>query len=361
MIQTKKFLFILAAVTAALPVTGIAGNEDRSGQAGAYELLINPWARSAGWNGANSANTRGLEASFMNVAGTAFTQKTEFLFSHSYWLKGTDININSFGLTQKLGASSVIGLGLMSMNFGEVEITTPEIPEGGIGKFSPRFMNLGLSYAKAFSSTIFGGLNFKTISEGISNVKATGVALDAGIQYVTGLGKGKDGKKNTDNLKFGIALKNVGPPVHYTGDGLSFKGIVLSTGANLTVEHRSETFELPSLINIGAAYDYKPTDQFRATVAGSFTSNSFSKDAYQGGIELAYMEYTMIRFGYYQEAKAKSTLSDPITTVYTGPSAGVSFNVPLGKGSARTISIDYSVRFTRIFDNVHSIGARINL
>jgi len=26
-----------------------AGNKDRSGQAGASELLINPWARSSGW------------------------------------------------------------------------------------------------------------------------------------------------------------------------------------------------------------------------------------------------------------------------------------------------------------------------
>ncbi|MBK5284896.1 MAG: DUF3308 domain-containing protein, partial [Bacteroidia bacterium] len=33
--------------------TVLAGNNDRAGQAGATELLINPWARSSGFGGAN--------------------------------------------------------------------------------------------------------------------------------------------------------------------------------------------------------------------------------------------------------------------------------------------------------------------
>ena len=73
----------------------LAGNPDRSGQAGATELLINPWARSSGWAGSNVAGARGLEAMFLNVAGTAFTKKTELMFARTNWLKGTDINPNA--------------------------------------------------------------------------------------------------------------------------------------------------------------------------------------------------------------------------------------------------------------------------
>ena len=360
--KTKNYLYVLLC-GAGFAVCGnlFAGNEDRSGQAGASELLINPWARSSGWGGANSANSHGLEATYLNVAGTAFTQKTEIQFSNTTWLKGTDISINSFGISQKLGESSVLGVNMVSMNFGEVDITTTATPEGGIGKFSPRMMNLGLSYAKAFSTSIYGGINVKALSEGISNVSAQGIAIDAGIQYVTGIGKTKEGKKKTDNLKFGISLKNVGPPIRYSGDGLSFKGIVQSTGTTLTVQHRSEHFELPSLVNIGAAYDYLPAEKMRLTFAGTFTSNSFSKDAYQLGAEFAYMNYFMLRAGYYLEQKTKSLLMESISSVYSGPSAGFSLNVPFGKGATRSFAIDYSVRFTRIFDNVHCIGARINL
>ena len=32
--------------------TAFAGNKDRTGQAGATELLINPWASTAGWGNA---------------------------------------------------------------------------------------------------------------------------------------------------------------------------------------------------------------------------------------------------------------------------------------------------------------------
>src|SRR4051812_8222845 len=81
----------------------LAGNPDRAGQAGATELLINPWARSSGWAGANVAGCKGLESMYGNVAGTAFTKKTELLFCRTQYLKGSDININAFGLTQHVG------------------------------------------------------------------------------------------------------------------------------------------------------------------------------------------------------------------------------------------------------------------
>ena len=41
-------------------------------------------------------------------------------------------------------------------------------------------MNIGISYAKAFSNSIYGGFAIKIISESISNSKAQGVAIDAG-------------------------------------------------------------------------------------------------------------------------------------------------------------------------------------
>jgi hypothetical protein len=154
------------------------------------ELLINPWARSSGWGGANSAGVRGLESQFLNVAGLAFTKKTELLFSHTNWLSGTDIGINSFGLSQKVGESGVLGLGVMSMNFGDIPITTVDQPEGGLGTFSPSYINIGLSYAKEFSNRIYGGITVRLVSEAIADVKASGIAFDAGVQYVTGFNEG---------------------------------------------------------------------------------------------------------------------------------------------------------------------------
>ena len=353
-------LFLTAGVQYLLLNTeSFAGNGDRAGQAGAPELLINPWARSSGWNGANSASVRGIEGMFLNVAGTAFTKKSEFVFSTTNLIKAADIKINTFGFTQKMGESSVIGLGIMAMNFGAIPVTTVDLPEGGTGTFSPQYLNIGLSYAKAFSNSIYGGINVKAISESIANIGAQGIAFDAGIQYVTGIGQDKDGKRNSDNLKFGIALKNVGPPIRYRGDGLSFSGTINSTGSSLSVEQRSERFELPSLVNIGGTYDYKISDMHRLSFAANFTSNSFTNNQYQGGIEYGFRSYFMVRAGYlYEKDIANSQLR---TIWFTGPSGGFTFEVPIGKLSDRTFGLDYSYRASSPFAGVHSIGARINL
>jgi hypothetical protein len=329
-----------------------AGNEDRVGQAGAGELLINPWARSSGWAGANIASIRGLEAMFLNVAGTAFTPRTEVVFSHTQWLKGTDININSFGLTQKVGEAGVLGLGIMSMNFGDIEITTVELPEGGRGTFSPQFINIGLSYARIFSNSIYGGLAVKIVSESISDVGAQGICFDAGIQYVTGFNPDKD------NLMFGISLKNVGPPMRYDGDGLSFRGLIPATELNMTVQQRSEQFELPSLVAIGVAYNFDLAESHKITLAASFTSNAFMKDQYAIGLQYGFKEYFMIRGGMLIEDGIFDDLER--TNALTGPTGGVTFQVPFGD-TGKSFGIDYSYRATDPFDGVHSFGARLNL
>ena len=132
-----------------------AGNKDRSGQAGASELLINPWARGNGWGNANVANVRGLEGIWTNVAGTAFTTRTDLIFAHTKWLGGSGVDINAFGFSQKVGESGAVSLAVMSMAFGEVDITTVDQPDGGIGTFTPSLMNINMAYAKAFSNSIY--------------------------------------------------------------------------------------------------------------------------------------------------------------------------------------------------------------
>ncbi len=44
------------------------------------------------------------------------------------------------------------------MNFGDIDITTEDLPEGGIGTFSPKLTTINLGYAKEFSNSIYGGL-----------------------------------------------------------------------------------------------------------------------------------------------------------------------------------------------------------
>jgi hypothetical protein len=368
MIKRNFLMLILIVVSVFNMQIANAGNDNLSGQAGATELLINPWARSSGWGGSNSASVHGLEAMYLNVAGVAFTQKTEVVFANTDYLQGSGIRINAFGFTQRVGESGVIGLGIMSMTFGDIPITTTAQPEGGLGTFSPNFMNIGLSYAKAFSNSIFAGVTAKLISESIPNLTANGFALDAGIQYVTGIGKDKNGKKKSDNLKFGISLKNVGPAMNFGGDGLSFKTNPASTIYNnsggagsatytSTVEQRAQSFELPSLVNIGVTYDLKLAQDHRLSIAGNFSSNSYTNDQYMLGMEYGFKSYLMLRGGFVYENGIFNQSTR--LTVFTGPTAGVTFELPLGNG--RTFGIDYAYRATNPFMGCHTFGARVSL
>ena len=326
-----------------------AGNEQRAGQAGAGELLINPWARSSGWGGANVACITGLEAQFNNVAGTAFTRKTELIFANTQLLMNTGIQLNTFGLSQRVSETGVLTLSVISMNLGEIEKTNYESPEGGLGTFNPQYTNIGVSYAKEFSNSIYGGVTIKILNEKISNLSSPGVAIDAGIQYVTG--------KN-DQLKFGITMKNVGPTMKFSGDGMSLRGET-PEGVVMTMENRSNEFEMPSLIKIGASYDFILSENHLITTAANFTSNSFTKDQYHGGIEYSFNEIFMIRGGYvYEEGLLEEAER---TTAYTGPTGGVSVQFPLNKETGTTFSLDYSYRDTDPFEGTHTFGARISL
>lgn len=350
----KIFIFSLLVSSFSLS----AGNDDRAGEAGASELLINPWARSSGWGGANTASSMGLEAINLNVSGLAFVDNTELLFSHVNYLSGADISINSFGVAKNLGEYSVLAITAMSMDFGDIEITEVNLPDGGNGTYSPSFLNVGISYAKAFSNSIYGGITVRVVSESIADATASGVTFDGGVRYVTG---------ENDRIKFGISLRNVGPTMKYEGNGLSFEGEVPETETELTVKQRSSDFEIPSLVNIGASYDFFLTAldsvgerlvaDHRLTVAGTFTSNSFTQDQIRVGAEYAFIEKFMIRAGYVYE----NSIQDEFLTrtAATGLSAGATVEVPLGQ-SGSTFGVDYSYRSTRSFSGSHSIGVRFN-
>ena len=354
--KNRYRILVMVSLVSLLSVSAaFAGNDDRRGTAGANELLINPWARSSGWAGVNTANGIGIDALFTNVAGLTFLNKTEVMYTNTQWFGGYGGTINAFGLGQPVGERGVLGLSVVAMGFGDIPITTVNSPEQGAnGTFSPSLMNISASYAHKFSQSIRGGINIKIITESTDNVSGTGVAIDAGIQYVTGA---------DDNIKFGIALKNVGTPMHFSGDGMSLT-LVNDQDVTSTYETRSASFEMPTCLNIGGSYDFlfEKFDQ-RLTVAASFTSNAFLRDDYKLGLEYSIFNILQLRAGYaFQSGLFKE---DTRATAYTGPSAGASVAIPLGKRKEGvhipTLTIDYSYRAAAPFSSSHSIGIALNL
>ena len=344
-------IFAVVVVLSALTMqSAVAGNDERRGTAGASELLINPWARNTGWGGVNVANVRGLSSMFSNVAGLAFVESIEVGYTNTMLYGGksglsSGATINTFGLAVRLFERGVAGVYIMSMGFGDIDVTTYLSPEAGYnGTFSPSYMNINVAYAHSFTNTIHGSVLFKVVTESTDNVSGSGLGIDAGIQYVTG---------EDDELKFGISLKNWGPSMKFGGTGLSLQ-MINTAGNNFTVETRAAEMELPTCLNIGLSYDFlfEKWDQ-RFTVAAAFTSNAFLRDNYTLGVEYSLLNMFQLRCGYIMQ----SGLWSAPATANNGFCAGASVDVPISKDNNTGLTLDYSYQTASPLRGTHSIGA----
>jgi len=351
----KNLKYIICAFACVLLISAesFAGNTDRAGEAGAYQLLMNPWARSSGLHGMNSASIKGIEAMRVNVGGLAYLDQTQVIVARSIWWQGSDISVTSAGFAQKIGDSGgVLGISLMSTGVGEIDVTTTDNPEGTGATFRPTYFNMGIAYSREFSNAIRGGVTVRIINESIADVTASGIAVDAGILYTAG---------DNDEARFGIALRNVGTPMTYEGDGLSFSGNAPDGDYNITINSRAAKFELPSLLNIGVAYDFLLGESNKITLMGNFISNSFTKDVLGAGIEFSLLDRFMLRAGYRYEANVFDDFEEQgRTNIHTGLSGGFSIDLPVSEDGPR-FGIDYSYRTTNPYNGTHTLGVKLDL
>nr|MBS0037413.1 PorV/PorQ family protein [Saprospiraceae bacterium] len=353
----KNFIQIRLFLTVALfssAVLVFAGNPDRQGEAGAYELLMNPWARSAGLHTMTTSMVTGVEAMRINPAGIGRIDESQFLLGHARYLGSTGINMNALGLSLKMGDAGALGISLMALDFGDTKVTTTSQPEGTGATYSPTFFNVGVGYSHMFENNISVGFLVRGINESIADVAAFGFAMDAGIQYVTG---------PKDNFKFGISLRNIGSPMQFGGEGLSFRGEAQNQEQFdflLRFSQRAASFELPSLLHIGLSYDFYLgfADRFRLTPLVNFTANSFSRDDLGVGLEFSFADIFAIRGGYKYEVGAGTALEDK--GVYTGLAMGFTLWLNFREESKTNFFLDYGYRDTNPFNGTHNMSLGIN-
>jgi hypothetical protein len=331
-----------------------AGNPDRQGESGANQLLLNPWGRSAGLHGLNSACIKGVEAMRLNVAGLSRLLNGEIIVANSRHFVGTDIMQNALGLGFRLGENGALGVTLTTLSFGDIPITTVNAPEGTGGTFSPNLSNLAIGYSYMYENKISVGILGRVISENLPDISAFGFSIDAGVQYITG---------EKENFKLGISLLNIGSPMKFGGQGLAFQGpnidrTVGGNDYNLTFYHRAEGFNLPTALNLGVSYDWHLPNKYSTYLRfiGNFTSNAYFRDEIGGGLEFSFRNLLILRGGY------RHVIADPNSVfgkdVYTGASAGFSVNLPKKKGEDSGFGVDYSYRATNPFRGSHNVSVR---
>jgi len=336
-----------------------AGDPDRAGQAGATQLVINPWPSSSGQGGANMGSISGVESMSLNPAGIMNVRNNEFEISHAIWLGSLGVSINSFGVCQRVGKDkeNALGLSITSFDFGNIPLTTENAPENTGQTYTISMLNIGFDFAHRFSDNITAGFLVRGVSEGIPNTQSSGVSLDAGIQYVAG---------KSDRYHFGVSLRNIGPSMSYTGDGLSSYGLLNGTTNSVLLNKPSQSFELPSILDIAGGYDIIVPDSViknTLSVNAAFISNAFAEDQFAVGLEFSYRGFLKLRGGMVYQ-NGEFTTSSP--SAFAGPCGGVSVDIPFGKDQGnkektKRLAVEYSYRAAGVFGGTHTFGLRLNM
>lgn len=155
-------------------------------------------------------------------------------------------------------------------------------------------------------------------------------------------------------MRIGVALKNVGTDLQFSGTGLvrqlQLPSQVPSASAN-AVAIESEAVQLPSLLNFGVSYTREVAAGTVVTVLGNFRSNSFDQDQYSGGLELGFRNVFFLRGGF-------EVMPDMDLTFYQGTSFGAGVNLDV---AGNAITVDYAYRPTDFFDDVQMFTVSIAL
>jgi len=321
--------------------TALAGNTNRTGTAGAGELLIPVGASGIALGGSNVALAMGTDAIYWNPAGLSrMAFGTEAYFSHMSYIADIGVDFGAVGV--KFENVGTFAVSFKSVSFGNIPVTTEENPDGTGSTYSPTYVVAGLSYSRVLSDRISVGANFNLINESIMSTTATGFALDAGVQY-NGL--------IVPELKLGIAIKNLGPNMTYSGANLYHQQAgVGSSGWFSTV---AAPFELPSQMEVALAYEKKLNEANDVTLFGDFENDNYSSDVYKVGLQYSFDNMVFLRGGY---NFAPQTGDDP-----TGASGNI-FDYTLGAGfnynlKAFNFTFDYAYEHVRYFtsENVFTV------
>jgi hypothetical protein len=311
-------ILMAAVAVATLAGSGRAGGLDRIGTAGAQELRIPMGPASVALGGSSVALGGGLENVYWNPASLAATDNSEALFSHSTYLADSDVNYGAASTT--LGSAGMIAATVKILSIGDITVTTEDAPEGTGQILTPNFGVFGLTYGRRMTDRVLLGITGMFINERVADLTSNGFALDLGLQYDTGW----------RGLRFGFAMKNIGPNMHFEGGNLEQRIILPGDDPSAqphVVQLQATSFELPAYLQLGAAYDLKFSEKTEATVFGAFQSNNYSTDEYRLGAECRLGGHLALRGGFQGQTPVKEEDRQPEYLYNYSYGAGLNFNL----------------------------------
>jgi len=320
---------VVAGVLLVQAATAGAGSVDRVGTSGAQELRIPVGAASIATGGSAVALGGGLRNIYWNPASLASTDQSEGMVSYMGYIGDSKVNYGA--IATHLGSQGQLGFSMKILNIGDIIVTTEDAPDGTGEVLNPNFGVFGITYARRMTDRVHLGLTGSYISEKVADVAATGFAVDLGVQYDTGW----------RGLRFGFAMKNIGPDMRYKGANLEER-VVLPTddpsASGHVLQLQAASFELPSYLQIGVSYDLPMGGGDRhSTIFGAFQGNNFTTDEYRLGAEVPVGNFLALRGGFVGQVPIKE--EDRQQDYLYSYTYGAGFNFKLGD---RPFALDWA-------------------
>jgi len=290
-----------------------------------------------------------LSSIYWNPAGGAYMTKNEVYFLYQPWL--ADIKTSHVAAGVVVPRIGTFAIGMISVNFGDMSVTTMDMQEGTGELFSAEDMAFNLTFARSLATWFSIGASAKWINSKIWHTRASAVAMDLGViintHFFSPTGKREQG------LNIGMSISNYGTRMQYDGidliNPIDIKPDEAGNFRDVPGQFRLSKWELPLIFRIGTAITPFATRFHRLILSMDALHPNNNSESVNIGAEYTIRSETFgnvfFRGGYKALFMDKSEY---------GASFGFGVETFLMYNTA--IKFDYAFRQHHILGNINSFG-----
>ena len=280
-----KIFFILSIVVASSLIA-----QTKVGSTAAPFLNIGVGPRAIAMGGGFIATANDVTALYWNPAAISRTEHNEAMFAHSKWF--ADINYNWAGAKLNLNGLGSVGLSVMYLDYGKMEVTTL-LEQDGTGEFfSAKDLSIGLSYAYNLTDRFSIGGTVKYINQRIWNSSASAVAFDIGTLFYS----------NIFDLRIAATITNFGTDMKMSGKDLmvlyDIDPDIFGNNDQILANLRTDSYPLPLLFRVGLAMDILNLPASKITVGVDALHPNDNAESLNVGAEYVFNNFLALRAGY---------------------------------------------------------------
>lgn len=251
----STILFILLALSSSLT---LLGGEPKEGDFGFRFLAITPDARSYSLGNTVAIGDQ-WNSGYWNPAAIGFAKNMSLQYDHANYYYGySNHNWTAGYAHSKFGS---LALTFRRFDFGSVEKTTEEFPDGGIGSYKLYDDVIALNYAYTVFNVVSFGATIKRFSSQIDKISASATLLDLGVMARIPMAQILS---CNNTLYMGASAGNnlMGSNPKYHGDGMS-RIVVIDSGSGEVafLRYGSEPFLVMRNYRMGIGYGINYTNK----------------------------------------------------------------------------------------------------